>query len=503
MMLVSSELEKLCLYVSAPLAPPSAPTNEAVIPTNELVILSEAKNPRILPEAPQMPPETAPLARNRITLGDIETMVLAAKQRSLYELTDAISQHDRTRALLLLHGLLNASDGGEDAAIGHLYMLARTFRQMLIILEKNVRDSRAIWAVLWQGFRMPPFAAEDLIRNLAAVPDDIRPAVRNNGGGHVNHSLFWTLLAPKGKGGGGEPDGALADAIKAAFGSFADFKTKFQDAGAKRFGSGWAWLIVKDGKVAITSTANQDNPIMADSVLGPTGAASGKPVLGVDVWEHAYYLKYQNRRPDYLAGIWEVINWKRAAELVSLFKVDLKKRVGKLSKGQHTALAIVLAFSTRPRILILDEPASGLDPMFQRAVLDLIIEAAANGATVVFSSHQIGQVERAADRVAILKNGKLIVDGTVDSLKGSEKIVEAIFDQMIPDLNGLAVDPRISRIVRSGRILRAYVNHDSEGVARRINELAPKNVSILDLSLEDIFINAVGDVAAASPNGDR
>jgi DNA polymerase-3 subunit delta len=119
MMMVSSELEKLCLYVEG---------------------------------------------KGRITLGDVETMVLAAKQRSLYELTDAISQHDRTRALLLLHGLLNASDGGEDAAIGHLYMLARTFRQMLIILEKNVRDSRAIWAVLWQGFRMPPFAAEDLIR---------------------------------------------------------------------------------------------------------------------------------------------------------------------------------------------------------------------------------------------------------------------------------------------------------------------------------------------------
>jgi DNA polymerase-3 subunit delta len=119
MMMVASELEKLCLYVEG---------------------------------------------KGRITLGDVETMVLAAKQRSLYELTDAISQHDRTRALLLLHGLLNASDGGEDAAIGHLYMLARTFRQMLIILEKNVRDSRAIWAVLWQGFRMPPFAAEDLIR---------------------------------------------------------------------------------------------------------------------------------------------------------------------------------------------------------------------------------------------------------------------------------------------------------------------------------------------------
>jgi DNA polymerase-3 subunit delta len=127
MMLVASELEKLCLYVSA-----SGPGGA--------------------------------IARNRVTLGDVETMVLAAKQRSLYELTDAISQHDRARALVLLHRLLNASDGGEDAAIGHLYMLARTFRQMMIILEKNVRDSRAIWAALWQGFRMPPFAAEDLIR---------------------------------------------------------------------------------------------------------------------------------------------------------------------------------------------------------------------------------------------------------------------------------------------------------------------------------------------------
>src|SRR5689334_14338849 len=150
-------------------------------------------------------------------------------------------------------------------------------------------------------------SAEDLIKDLSAVPEDIRAAVRNNGGGHVNHSLFWTLLAPKGKGGGGEPTGPVADAIKASFGSFGDFKTKFQEAGAKRFGSGWAWLIVKDGKLAITSTANQDNPIMADSVLAPTGAASGKPVLGIDVWEHAYYLKYQNRRPDYLTAVWDVV----------------------------------------------------------------------------------------------------------------------------------------------------------------------------------------------------
>ncbi len=111
-----------------------------------------------------IPSATPTLPAPTITLGDVETMVLAAKQRSLYELTDAISRRDRPAALALLHGLLNASDGGEDSAIGHLYMLARTFRQMLIILEKNVRDSRAIWSVLWQGFRMPPFAAEDLIR---------------------------------------------------------------------------------------------------------------------------------------------------------------------------------------------------------------------------------------------------------------------------------------------------------------------------------------------------
>ena len=136
----------------------------------------------------------------------------------------------------------------------------------------------------------------------------------------MNHSLFWTLLAPKGNGGGGEPTGPLADAIKASFGTFGDMKTKLQEAGTKRFGSGWAWLIVKDGKLAITSTANQDNPTMPDAILTPTGAASGKPVLGVDVWEHAYYLKYQNRRPDYLTAIWDVVNWNRVAELYAAAK---------------------------------------------------------------------------------------------------------------------------------------------------------------------------------------
>ena len=157
MMLIASEFEKLLLYVSAPSL--SNSDNDLVISTGDGARAVAVEKPASLPA-----PSIQPLTKNRVTLGDVETMVLAAKQRSLYELTDAISAKDRPRALLLLHGLLNASDGGEDAAIGHLYMLARTFRQMLIISEKNVRDSRAIWQVLWQGFRMPPFAAEDLIK---------------------------------------------------------------------------------------------------------------------------------------------------------------------------------------------------------------------------------------------------------------------------------------------------------------------------------------------------
>jgi DNA polymerase-3 subunit delta len=161
MMLIASEFEKLLLYVSVSAPTRSNSNNESVISTEGRVPQVPISGPGI--EAPRTFP-AQPLARNRVTLGDVETMVLAAKQRSLYELTDAISSKDRPRALLLLHGLLNASDGGEDAAIGHLYMLARTFRQMLIISEKNVRDSRAIWQVLWQGFRMPPFAADDLIK---------------------------------------------------------------------------------------------------------------------------------------------------------------------------------------------------------------------------------------------------------------------------------------------------------------------------------------------------
>jgi superoxide dismutase, Fe-Mn family len=146
---------------------------------------------------------------------------------------------------------------------------------------------------------------DDLVTNLKAVPEAIRPAVRNNAGGHWNHSLFWLWLDPTKK--GGEPSGGLATAITSAFGDFATFKTQFTAAATGRFGSGWAWLINKDGKLAITSTANQDNPPME-------GTRPRDVLLGLDVWEHAYYLKYQNRRPEYIAAFWNVVNWPEVAK---------------------------------------------------------------------------------------------------------------------------------------------------------------------------------------------
>ena len=143
------------------------------------------------------------------------------------------------------------------------------------------------------------------IEELVAAAGSISAAVRNNGGGHWNHTFFWESLAPNA---GGQPTGALADAINAAFGSFDAFKEKFATAGMTRFGSGWAWLIVKDGKLDISSTPNQDNPLM------DVAEVKGTPLLGVDVWEHAYYLKYQNRRADYLSAFWNVVNWSKVAE---------------------------------------------------------------------------------------------------------------------------------------------------------------------------------------------
>ena len=141
---------------------------------------------------------------------------------------------------------------------------------------------------------------EELVGNLQSVPEDIRTAVRNHGGGHYNHSIFWTVMSPNG---GGEPKGALASAISEAFGSFSDFKEKFSATAAGRFGSGWAWLGFKGGKLAVISMPNQDAPLME----GLT------PILGLDVWEHAYYLKYQNRRPEYISNWWNVVNWEEVS----------------------------------------------------------------------------------------------------------------------------------------------------------------------------------------------
>lgn len=156
-------------------------------------------------------------------------------------------------------------------------------------------------------------SAEDLISNLEAVPADIRGPVRNNGGGHVNHSMFWKIIGPKA---GGSPTGALASDIQSAFGSFDAFKEKFETAGLGRFGSGWVWLVTNAGKLEIVSTANQDNPIMGKSVAG----CEGRPVLGCDVWEHAYYLKYQNRRADYLKAWWNVVKWDEVAKFYEAAK---------------------------------------------------------------------------------------------------------------------------------------------------------------------------------------
>lgn len=157
------------------------------------------------------------------------------------------------------------------------------------------------------GTELENKSVEDLVSDLASVPEAIRGAVRNNGGGHANHSLFWTVMGPNK---GGSPTGELAAAIDAAFGSLDSMKEQFSAAAATRFGSGWAWLYVGDGALKVGSTANQDSPLMGAETAG----ISGTPILGLDVWEHAYYLNYQNRRPDYVSAFWNVVDWDAVAD---------------------------------------------------------------------------------------------------------------------------------------------------------------------------------------------
>jgi len=174
--------------------------------------------------------------------------------------------------------------------------------------------------------------AIELIADLGALPESIRTAVRNNGGGHVNHSMFWTVMKPKG---GGQPSGGLADEINDAFGSFDAFKAEFAKAAMTQFGSGWAWLCVgSDGKLLVTKTPNQDNPI---------SSGAGIPILGLDVWEHAYYLNYQNRRPDYIEAWWNVVDWDRVAGYNTAIKVGGKVQdVAEWAKTQWKNLGTIL-----------------------------------------------------------------------------------------------------------------------------------------------------------------
>jgi Fe-Mn family superoxide dismutase len=164
-------------------------------------------------------------------------------------------------------------------------------------------------AALEQHPQFFEMTAEQVIKNLASVPEDVRQTVRNNGGGHVNHTMFWSLMSADG---GGAPSGELAAAIEATFGSFENFKAEFKKAAVGRFGSGWAWLIVDGGALKIVSTPNQDNPVMDNPNV--------VPILGLDVWEHAYYLKYQNRRPDYVDAWWNVVDWNAVAALYAAAK---------------------------------------------------------------------------------------------------------------------------------------------------------------------------------------
>jgi ABC-2 type transport system ATP-binding protein len=184
-------------------------------------------------------------------------------------------------------------------------------------------------------------------------------------------------------------------------------------------------------------------------------------------------------------------NDKRAGELMELFSLESRKRVRAMSKGMRTALSVVMAFAIDPDIMVLDEPTSGLDPVNQRSVLKLVIDASAQGKTIILSSHQIGQVERAADHIAVLKNGAVVLSGAVDDLKAGSKIVEGVFPSDAIALNGLSSDARISRVEKTGRIVRLTVSSDGDVLAQQLSMMGAQSVRIVDLNLEDIFLNAV------------
>jgi ABC-2 type transport system ATP-binding protein len=184
----------------------------------------------------------------------------------------------------------------------------------------------------------------------------------------------------------------------------------------------------------------------------------------------------------------------RASELLALFRLDARKKAGRLSKGQQTALALTFALVHRPTILLLDEPASGLDPVMQRAVLDLLIDAASGGATILLSSHQISQIDRAADRVAIMRDGKIVLSGELDALREAARIVEATFERSVPA--DIASMPGVTRVEQAGLTVRVHANGRADTVAARFGAMGATGVRVLDRSLEDLFLDAVGDGGA-------
>lgn len=241
-------------------------------------------------------------------------------------------------------------------------------------------------------------------------------------------------------------------------------------------------------------------------ILGLARPTSGQAMFGgyplrPELFESISYMPEQPALYNYFTGQQHIdiarhsfakFDMARAQNLVELFGLDLRKKVRTLSKGQQSALALTLAFATRPEILVLDEPSSGLDPVHQRNVLDLMIDAAAGGATVLFSSHQIGQVERAADHVAILHRGNLMLKGSLEDLKAEEKIIEATFDGDAPRFAELDANPNVRRVMRQGRLIRAYVTGAGDGAVAAITAASPTSMRILNQNLEDIFLAAVG-----------
>lgn len=225
----------------------------------------------------------------------------------------------------------------------------------------------------------------------------------------------------------------------------------------------------------------------------------GKP-LTPQTFEHLAYVPERSALYEWMTAgehlemqkrAFKRYNEKRAGELMQLFSLDPRKRVRAMSKGMRTALSVVLAFAIEPQIMVLDEPTSGLDPVNQRSVLKLVIDASAQGTTIILSSHQIGQVERAADHIAVLKNARIALAGAVDDLKAQSKIIEAIFESENTALNGVTSDARITRVEKTGRIFRLTVSAGGDELAGKLTSMGAQSVRIVDLNLEDIFLNAV------------